>query len=131
MRPTTTMRPTGAAKALGALCFATTLAVLPNTAHSDDTNPTNGGTSAQAARVADVAPGHSRLNVLAGRRATVRGHTRPALAGRPVLLQRAGGHGWATIDRATTRAAGRFAFAFRPQRPGTPSSTCWPGNARP
>jgi rare lipoprotein A len=118
MRPTTTMRPTGAAKALGALCFATTLAVLPNTAHSDDTNPTK-ATTASAARVADVAPGHSRLNVLAGRRATVRGRTRPALAGRPVLLQRARGDGWATIDRATTRAGGRFAFRFRPRRPGS------------
>jgi hypothetical protein len=28
-------------------------------------------------------------------------------------------HGWATIDRATTRAGGAFGFAFRPQRPGS------------
>jgi rare lipoprotein A len=119
MRPTTTMRAPGATKALGVLCFATTLAVLPNTAQSDDTDGNDGGTSAQAARVADVTPGRSRLNVLAGARATVRGRTRPAIAGRPVLLQRAGGHGWATIDRATTREGGVFAFRFRPQRPAS------------
>jgi rare lipoprotein A len=113
------MRAPGATKALGVLCFATTLAVLPNTAQSDDPNGTQGGTSAQAARVADVTPGRSRLNVLAGARATVRGRTRPALGGRPVLLQRAGGHGWATIDHATTRDGGVFVFAFRPQRPAS------------
>jgi rare lipoprotein A len=113
------MRAPGATKALGALCFATTLAVLPNTAQSDDTNGTEGATSAQAARVADITPGRTRLNVLAGARATVRGRTRPAIAGHPVLLQRAGGHGWATIDRVTTREGGVFAFAFRPQRPAS------------
>jgi rare lipoprotein A (peptidoglycan hydrolase) len=104
-----TTRAPGAGKALGVLCFATTLAVLPSTAQSDDSTAT----------VAAVAPGPSQLNVLAGRRATVRGRTLPALAGRTVLLQRAGGHGWATIDRATTGAGGRFAFRFRPQRPGS------------
>jgi rare lipoprotein A len=119
MRPTTTMRAPGATKALGVLCFATTLAMLPNTAESDDTNGTEGGASAQAARVADVTPGRSHLNVLAGERATVSGRTRPGVAGRPVLLQRAGGHGWATIDRATTREGGVFAFRFRPQRPAS------------
>jgi rare lipoprotein A len=119
MRPTRTMRAPGATKALGVLCFATTLAVLPNAAQSDDTNGTDGGASAQAARVADVTPGRSRLNVLAGARATVSGRTRPGVAGRPVLLQRAGGHGWATIDRTTTREGGVFAFRFRPQRPAS------------
>jgi peptidoglycan lytic transglycosylase len=113
------MRAPGAIKALGALCFATTLAVLPNTASSDDTNGTDGGASADTARVADVAPGRSQLNVLAGERATVTGHTDPAIAGRRVLLQRAGGHGWSTIDRATTHADGVFAFRFRPRRPAS------------
>jgi len=113
------MRAPGAIKALGALCFATTLAVLPNTAQSDDTNGTDGGASAETARVADVAPGRTELDVLAGERATVTGRTRPAIAGRRVRLQRAGGHGWATIDRATTQADGAFAFRFRPQRPAS------------
>jgi rare lipoprotein A len=119
MRPTRTVRARDATRALGVLCFATTLAVLPNAAKSDDTDGTDGGASAQAARVADVTPGRSRLNVLAGTRATVSGRTRPGVAGRPVLLQRADGHGWATIDRATTREDGAFAFAFRPQRPAS------------
>jgi rare lipoprotein A len=113
------MRAPGATKALGVLCFATTLAVLPNTAQSDEANGTDGGASAQTARVADVTPGRTQLNVLAGERATVTGRTRPGIAGRRVLLQRAGGHGWATIDRATTHADGVFAFRFRPQRPAS------------
>jgi rare lipoprotein A len=113
------MRAPGAIKALGALCFATTLAVLPNTAQSDDINGTDGGASAETARVADVAPGRTELDVLAGERATVTGRTRPGVAGRRVRLQRAGGHGWATIDHATTHADGAFAFRFRPQRPAS------------
>jgi hypothetical protein len=111
------MRPTrsgsGAAKALGAVCFATTLAVLPGTAQSDD----DPETSAEAARVADVAPGPSHLNVVAGHRATVTGHARPGLAGRRARLQRRAHGAWVTIDRATTRAGGRFVFRFRPQTP--------------
>ena len=81
------------------------------------TRPTNG---ARAAIAADITPGKSRLNVLAGRRAAVNGHLRlrprrtavrccsagPATAGR-------------TIDRAARATAGRFGFAFRPQRPGS------------
>jgi rare lipoprotein A len=114
----TTCAP-GATKALGVLCFATTLAVLPNAAKSDDTNGTDGDPSAQTARVSEVTPGHSQLDVLAGSRAIVTGRTEPGLVGRRVLLQRAGGDGWATIDRATTQAAGVFAFRFRPQRPAS------------
>jgi rare lipoprotein A len=49
----------------------------------------------------------------------VTGRTRPAVDGRSVLLQRQRDPGWATIDRATTRAGGLFAFGFRPQRPGS------------
>jgi rare lipoprotein A (peptidoglycan hydrolase) len=115
MRPTTSKRADSATKALGVLCFATSLAVLPSTAQSDD--PDAPTATAQAARVADVTPERSRLNVVAGRRATVNGRTRPGLAGRRVLLQRRAGDRWHTIARATTGEGGGFALRFRPRKP--------------
>lgn len=111
MRPHLTLRAR-ATMALGALCFATSLAALPSAAQSD-------ASTARAARAADITPGHSRLNVLTGRRATVTGRVRPAIAGRRVLLQRRAHRGWITIERATTRAGGAFVFRFRPRRPGS------------
>jgi rare lipoprotein A len=113
MRPHLNLRACCAAAALGALCLATSLAALPATARSDD------AADARAAVAADIAPGKSRLNVLAGRRASVKGRVRSGAAGRSALLQRHSGHGWTTIDRATTRAGGAFGFAFRPQQPGS------------
>jgi rare lipoprotein A len=104
MRPHLNLRARGAITALGALCLAILLSVLPGTAQSSDT---------------DITPGKSRLNVLAGGRAAVNGHLRSGAAGRRALLQRQSGHGWTTIDRAVTRPGGVFGFAFRPQRPGS------------
>jgi rare lipoprotein A (peptidoglycan hydrolase) len=116
MRPHLNLRAVCAMTALGALCLAISLTVLPGTAQSDDTTGTAG---AHAAVAADIAPGKSRLNVLAGRRAAVNGRVLSGAAGRPALLQRHSGQGWATIDRAVTGAGGAFGFAFRPQRPGS------------
>lgn len=113
MRPYLNLRARHAATALGALCLAITLVALPGTARSDGTP------AGHAAVAADIAPGKSRLDVLAGRRASVQGRVLSGAAGRPVLLQRRSGNGWSTIDRATTRAGGGFAFAFRPRRPGS------------
>jgi rare lipoprotein A len=109
MRPFIDMRARRGAPALGAVCLAatTTLIVLPTAAHSDAT----------AARVADVTPGHTHLNVVAGRTATVTGRTSPGIAGRRIALQRRAGHEWVTVARATTRAGGAFRLRFRPQRP--------------
>jgi rare lipoprotein A len=103
------LRARRATMALGALCIATSIAVPFAAAQSQAT----------VAQVADIAPGRSHLDVLAGRRATVAGSVRPAVAGRRVALQRrAGGH-WNTIDHATTAAGGAFRFRFRPQQPGS------------
>ena len=108
MRPFIDARARRAVPALGALCLATTtLTILPTAAQSDAT----------AARVADVTPGHSRLNVVSGRIATVTGRTNPGVAGRPVALQRRAEHRWVTVARATTRAGGVFRLRFRPHRP--------------
>jgi len=113
MRPHLNLRARHAATALGALCLAIATVALPGTARSDDT------TTAHSAITADIAPGKSRLNVLAGRRASVRGRVLSGAGGRAALLQRRSGHGWSTIARVTTRAGGAFAFAFRPQQPGS------------
>jgi rare lipoprotein A len=116
MRPHLNLGALRATTAPGALCVAISLVAVPDTAQSDDAT---GIASAHAAVAADITPGKSRLNVLAGRRAAVSGRVRSGVAGRRALLQRQSGHGWATIDRATTRAGGAFGFAFRPQRPGS------------
>jgi rare lipoprotein A len=113
MRPYLNLRARNAATALGALCPALTLVALPAAARS------NGTTGAEAAVAADIAPGNSRLDVLPGRQASVHGRVLSGAAGRPALLQRHSGHGWATIDRATTRVGGHFGFAFRPQQTGS------------
>ena len=116
MRPFIEVRARRAMPALGAICLATTTIALPTAARSDDAP---GGAVAQTARVADVSPGRSRLNVIAGRRATVTGRTRPAIAGRSVLLQRRSGHRWVTVARTTTSAAGAFTLRFRPRKPAS------------
>ena len=82
MRPHLNLRARGAMLALGALCLAISLSVLPGTAQSSDTN------AAHAAVAADIAPGKSRLNVLAGRRAAVNGHLRSGNAGQVYYLER-------------------------------------------
>ena len=85
MGPFIHVRARRAVPALGAICLATTtLTILPTAARSDAT----------AARVADVTPGHSRLNVVAGRIATVTGRTNPGIAGRPFARQRRADDQW-------------------------------------
>jgi rare lipoprotein A len=115
MRPYLDLRARFATAALGALCFAISLAVLPGTAQSD----TSPATGAHAAVAADITPGKSRLDVLVGRRAAVKGRVNSGAAGRRALLQRRSGKGWRTIDRAITRAGGTFGFRFRPREPGS------------
>jgi rare lipoprotein A len=113
MGPFNEVRARGAVPALGAISLATTAIALPTAARSDDT----AGGVARAARVADVATDRRRLDVVAGRRASVTGRTRPAIAGRPVLLQRRSGNGWVTVARTTSRAGGAFTLRFRPREP--------------
>jgi rare lipoprotein A len=113
MRPRLNLRARRAATALGALCLAVSLAALPGTARADGTG------AARAAVAADIAPGKTRLDVLAGRQASVHGRVLSGAAGLAVMLQRHTGRRWSTIDRATTRAGGGFAFAFRPRQSGS------------
>jgi len=116
MRPRLNLRARHAATALGALCLAVPLAALPGTARSD------GATAGRAAVAADIAAGKSRLNVLAGRQASVHGRVLSGAAGRPVVLQRRSGQRWSTIDRATTRAGGGFsASPFARSTAGAPA----------
>jgi hypothetical protein len=46
------------------------------------------------ARVADVVPGPTRLNVVAGRRAMVAGHVSPAVAHRRIALEKRTSVSW-------------------------------------
>ncbi|HKN94322.1 MAG TPA: septal ring lytic transglycosylase RlpA family protein [Thermoleophilaceae bacterium] len=55
-----------------------------------------------------------RKNVLYGGRVPVTGVLLTRQAGRRVLLQVNKGHGWDTVARARTAAAGRFRTSFRP-----------------
>jgi hypothetical protein len=82
MRPHLNLRACRVATALGALCLAITPTVLPGTARSDDTRAAHGAVAA------DIAPGQSRLNVLAGRQASVHGRVLSGAAGCPALLSR-------------------------------------------
>jgi rare lipoprotein A len=54
-----------------------------------------------------------RLNVRAGRTATVAGSVRRPQAGRVVTLQARKGKGWRTLDRDRTDGRGRYALRYR------------------
>jgi peptidoglycan lytic transglycosylase len=112
MRPFMDKRVRCAVPALGAICFATTTLTLT-------THPTAAPGQATAARVADITPGPSRLNVVAGRTAKVSGRANPAMPGRHVALQRRAGDRWVTVARAITRADGAFRLRLRTRRPAT------------
>ena len=60
-----------------------------------------------------------RLNVRAGRTARVSGRLTPARAGRTVTLERRGGKGWRTIDKARTTQTGRFTLRYKARRVDT------------
>jgi rare lipoprotein A len=105
MRPSCDVRARHALAALGAICIATALAVLPGTARSADP--------------IGITPGSSRLNVLVGSRARISGHLVSGQAGVPVSLQRRAGDGWQTVDRSTSRPGGGFRLAFRPRAAGS------------
>ncbi|MGZ4268364.1 MAG: septal ring lytic transglycosylase RlpA family protein [Solirubrobacteraceae bacterium] len=111
MRPQPKLRALRAMTALCMLTMTTILAVSPGTALSD-----NGGGQpvATTAAVADITPGPTRLNVLAGRTARVSGRIAPGVAGKRVALQKRTGHRWTTVARARTRAGGLFRVAYRP-----------------
>ena len=121
-RPKSVLRATGAIAALGALAFAPHIAHPPPAAHARTATGVPGP--------AQVAVAHARLNVVAGRRAAVHGRIAPALAGRRVTLERRARRGWRTVDRARTRAGGRFAVRFRPRRPVSATVRVRAGAAR-
>ncbi len=104
MRPSPRVRH---ALACCALVASSTGALVAGsaTAQSDPQRPT--------ATVAAPTTQRERLNVRVGQAAVVTG---TAAAGRTVVLQRRGRHGWHTIDRAAADATGRFRLRHRPAR---------------
>jgi rare lipoprotein A len=65
-------------------------------------------------RVKDV-----KLNVLDGRQASVAGTLTPGMAGRTVVLQTIGTHGWSTLARTHTGPKGRFRLRYVPRETGS------------
>ncbi len=61
----------------------------------------------------------TRLDVLEGGPAVVTGTLRPGLAGRLVMLQTLGRHGWRTVARARTRVRGGFQLRYLARRTGS------------
>jgi hypothetical protein len=87
MRPHLNLRAGGAMTVPGALCLGISLAVPSNAAQSHDTTASP---DAHAGVAADITPGKNRLNVLAGRRATVNVRLRlPSAAARQRQAARA------------------------------------------
>jgi hypothetical protein len=105
--------------AAGLICFAASATAAAATT-STDPEPERETAAAAAPPEADPVPRRTggRTNVVAGRRAWVRGTLRPA-GRRRVRLQRRGTRGWTTVARTTSTAGGRFRLAFRPPRPGS------------
>ena len=84
-------------------------------APADDSQGTTTTTPAPTANASQVAVSGRRLNVRMGRRAVVRGRTRPA--GSTVALQVRRRGRWVTLDRDRTDARGRYVLRDRVRRP--------------
>jgi rare lipoprotein A len=108
--------PARRATAAGLICFAATATAAASGATAGADERTADRATATAAP--SVVRTGGRTNVVAGRRAWVRGELHPITRGR-VVLQRRGEHGWTTVARAATARHGRFRVAFRPPRPGS------------
>jgi rare lipoprotein A len=108
----TNVRGRGAGALAGAICLTTTTTAAATAAALEDPAADPVAGRAHAA-TADVARVRLRTNVLAGRRASVRGVLRPAVAGHRVAVERQAGRGWRTLARATTTAGGRFTLRWR------------------
>ena len=116
------LRATGLA---GALLSTTILAAAVPSIASSDTQSTT--PTPDAAAVPKAAKASSSLTVrsvrrtvMAGKAIVVRGHLRPAGAGRAVSLQLArSGGGWRTVDHDRTDKAGRYVLVWRAARTGT------------
>ena len=116
MPRTTSLRGRRAGALAGAVCVATTMSAVASGA-AQTTAPAPGAAATARPASADLERIRLRTNVLAGRRASVRGVVRPALAGQRVVAQRRAGDGWRTLARATTRPGGRFTLRWRTSRP--------------
>jgi rare lipoprotein A len=116
MSRTTKLRGRRAGALAGALGAATTIAVAAPGAAQTAAKGARAATPAHAAN-ADLQRIRLRTDVLAGRRAAVRGVVRPAIAGHRVIVQRRSGDAWRTLDRTTTTRAGRFILRWRTAGP--------------
>ena len=109
-----------ATAAAGLICFAATATAAASTATAEP-----GARSARPARARPrggrpvLARTGGRTNVVAGRRAWVRGELRPARPARASRCSAAAAHGWTTVDRATTTTrSARFRLRLPPRPAG-------------
>jgi rare lipoprotein A len=108
---------------LGVLSTAVAVAAGATTAGAQQPAASQQAPSGAAAPIASAAKvkkgdatlriKRKRLNIRVGRTAVVRGTLRPGRAGRTVTLERRGGKGWKTIDKARTSRTGRFTLKSR------------------
>jgi hypothetical protein len=106
--------------ALPALAFGTTMigaGAVPAPAHAQTPGTT---TEVPSASIAKVGVDRKRINVRAGRRATVVGNVRPGTAGYVAALRIWRGDRWRTLDRDRTSALGRY--VLRDRRPAPMSA---------
>ena len=114
------MRLSPLRSALPALAFGTTMigagaVPAPALAQTPGTTP-----EAPTASIAKVGVNKKRINVRAGRRATVVGSVRPGTSGYVASLQIRRGNRWRTLDRNRTSALGRY--VLRDRRPAPMSA---------
>ena len=95
---------------IAALAGGTAAAQQPAPAESA---PIAAAAAAPAKAATSLRVSSRRLNVRAGRAATVTGTLRPARAGRVVTLERRAGRGWKTIAKSRTTKSGRYALRYK------------------
>lgn len=108
-----------AALAAGATTIGAVSAQGPSTAMAASPASTTGG-AVTTPRPKAVAALKTRAvkHVRSGRSSRVRGRLLPASKGVRVALEVRVRRGWKTVDRATTRANGRFSASWRPRKVG-------------
>jgi rare lipoprotein A len=115
MRPRNVARPAAAGALSVAITSAAGHAALAETATTTSApDPT-----AQAVQKPRIAVRQRKLDVRSGAHTAVSGAVTPGIAGVTVALELRRGHGWRTIDRDRTDAAGRYALREHVRRTGS------------
>jgi rare lipoprotein A len=101
--------------ASGAITVTSALAATPMLAQADSvaTATPAASTTLTARAASTLSVDRVRRNVVAGGTVVVKGSLRPLTGERPIRLQIQRRHGWRTVDRDTTTAAGSYLLKWR------------------